>query len=146
MIIAGYLPTIAIFLLDNWKLTKLVSLPEYIHTIKSVKFVAQPFDGGCNKVLAVLSGQGIVYFYDIEQNVILSELTSNDQIKKIECCPNGTYIACLTCNGVVELYNLSQYVTPPTDVKVEKARRISSRVKVRGCKEKFEAIKNEVSI
>lgn len=146
MIIAGYLPTLAIFLLDKWKLSKLVSLPEYIRTIKSVKFVPQPFDGGCNKILAILSGQGIVYFYDVEQNIIVSELSADCRIKRIKCCPSGTYIACITCSGEVELYNLSQYITPPADVKVERAKRVSSKIKVKECKEKIEAIKNEVSI
>ncbi|XP_018563326.1 TBC1 domain family member 31 [Anoplophora glabripennis] len=145
MIVAGYLPTLAIFLLDKWKLAKLVTLPEYVHTIKSVQFIAQPFDGGCNKILAILSGQGIVYFYDIEQNIILSELTPNCQIKKIECSPNGTYIACVTCGGEVELYNLNQYVMPPADVKVEKAKKVGGKIKLKECKEKVEAVKNEIN-
>ncbi|KAJ8924255.1 hypothetical protein NQ315_007047 [Exocentrus adspersus] len=145
MIIAGYLPTLAIFLLDKWKLIKLVSLPEYILTVKSVEFVTQPFDGGSNKILTILSGQGVVYFYDIEQNLILSELRPNRQIKKIECCPNGTYIACVMNDGEVELYNLNQYIMPPADVKVERPKKVGSKVKpLKECKN-IGVIKSEIN-
>ncbi|KAJ8943401.1 hypothetical protein NQ314_009770 [Rhamnusium bicolor] len=133
MIVAGYLPTLAIFLLDKWKMSKLITLPEYVHTVKFVEFVSQSFDGGANKILAILAGQGIIYFYDIEQNIIISELTLKCEIIKFECCPNGSYIACILCSGEVELYNLSQYVMPPVDVKVEKVRRTGKLITRKQC-------------
>ncbi|KAJ8966265.1 hypothetical protein NQ317_004483 [Molorchus minor] len=110
--IAGYLPVLAVFDLDDWKLVKVVSLPEYVRTIKSIQFVPQNFDGGYNKTLAVLSGQGALYFYDMYQNDIFSELTSYFEIIKIDCDSSGLYIACTLCSGEVEVYELNQYVSP----------------------------------
>ncbi|XP_074042307.1 TBC1 domain family member 31 isoform X2 [Leptinotarsa decemlineata] len=119
MIIAGYLPTLAVFDLGSWKLTKMVTLPDYIHTLKHIGFVSQPFDGGSNKILIILSGQGIIYFYDVEQNVILSELSSKTEINKFACSADGTHLSCLLCSGEMKLYCIKQYVASPVEVKVQ---------------------------
>ncbi|KAJ8963235.1 hypothetical protein NQ318_018701 [Aromia moschata] len=144
MIVAGYLPTLTFFLLDKWKLSKRITLPEYIHTIRSIEFVPQPFDGGCNKILMILAGQGIIYFYDIEQNVILSELTANCEIIKAECSPNGAYVARVLCSGEIEIYQLNQYIMPPVDLKVENVKK-PNKIKLRTCSEKVEHIKDQIN-
>nr|CAH7761086.1 unnamed protein product [Callosobruchus chinensis] len=101
------------FLPINWKnysLLKIVNLPEHIHTVKHVEFVQRPFDGGANRVLAVLSGQGTIYFYNVAENMITNELTTEYETSKFSLCPKGSYIACVLCSGDVELYCLSNYI------------------------------------
>ncbi|CAG9820843.1 unnamed protein product [Phaedon cochleariae] len=142
MVVSGYLSTLAVFHLGNWKLLKLISLPDNIHTIRHTEFLSQPFDGGCNKILVVLSGQGSIHFFDIEQNVILSQLASKSEIINAVCSPNGNFMACTLCSGEVEVYNLEQYVASPIDVKVQKP---SKNAKVsRRCLGGIEMVKEKI--
>ncbi|XP_050301171.1 TBC1 domain family member 31 [Anthonomus grandis grandis] len=108
MAVSGYLPVLAIFQLNIWKLLKIISLPEYINTIKQMQFIPENFDGGCNKLLAILSGNGTIYFYNIQDNILLSELKSNCEISSFTLPSyNVQYIACLLCSGEVEVYDIA---------------------------------------
>jgi hypothetical protein len=95
MVLGCRTPHLAVFLLSNYKLLRLVTLPEYIQTIKHVDFIPQLNDGGSNKIVAILSGRGTIYFYDIDQNVIISELVSSYEISKYDYSTTGSYIACV---------------------------------------------------
>ncbi|KAG5876918.1 hypothetical protein JTB14_021361 [Gonioctena quinquepunctata] len=123
MVVAGYLSTLAIFDLSSWKLTNMISLPDNIHTLKHVEFISQPFDGGSNRVLSILSGQGIIYFYDVHENIILGELSTKTEINKFACSADGNHISCILCSGELELYNIRQYVTPPVDLRMQTDRK-----------------------
>lgn len=107
MAVSGYVPIIALFQLDSWKLLKIVNLPSYIHSVKQIEFIPQNFDGGSNKLLAILAGTGIIYFYNIENNIIISELKSNCDILSFSS-PSGNvqYISCLLCSGQVAIYDI----------------------------------------
>ncbi|XP_048523369.1 TBC1 domain family member 31 [Dendroctonus ponderosae] len=108
MAVSGYVPILALFQLDSWKLLKIVNLPSYIHSVKQIEFIPQNFDGGFNKLLAILAGTGIIYFYNIEDNIIISELKSLCDILSFSS-PSGNvqYISCLLCSGQVEIYDTS---------------------------------------
>lgn len=49
MVIGGHSVTLAVFLIDNWTLQKLIALPDHYKGIKYLEFVPQLFDGGANK-------------------------------------------------------------------------------------------------
>ncbi|CAH1990953.1 unnamed protein product [Acanthoscelides obtectus] len=142
MVVAGYLPTLVIFSLDHWKLLKIVNLPEHIHTVKHVEFVQRPFDGGCNRILAILSGQGMIYFYNVEENAITSQLTTQYEVSKFSLCPNGSYVACVLCSGDVELYCLSNYVECITE---DEPCERKVYVKAKRCAKKIGHVKEQIS-
>lgn len=111
MAVSGYLPVIAIFQLDIWKLLKIINLPDYINTVKQIQFIPQNFDGGCNKLLAILSGNGILYFYNVEENILISQLKSKCEINHFSIpCANANYVSCLMCGGDIELYDIHFYI------------------------------------
>uniref|UniRef100_A0A6P7G9W5 Tropomyosin-2-like n=1 Tax=Diabrotica virgifera virgifera TaxID=50390 RepID=A0A6P7G9W5_DIAVI len=56
MVVAGHLPTISLFHLESSKLIKMISLNDYLHSIKRAEFITNDLDGGDNKILAILSG------------------------------------------------------------------------------------------
>lgn len=49
MVVGGHSVTLAVFLIDNWTLQKLIALPDHYKGIKYLEFVPQLFDGGANK-------------------------------------------------------------------------------------------------
>lgn len=57
MVVSGHVPTLGIFQLDTSKVLKIINLSEYLKTVKQIEFVSQVFDGGCNKILGILSGE-----------------------------------------------------------------------------------------
>lgn len=144
MVVSGLLPTLGFFSLETWKLVKLITLPEHILTIKHVEFVSQPFDGGCNKILSILSGQGIVYFYDIAKNTIVSEIAVQCEITKFALCSKGKYIACVLRIGEVKIYNLEYFILPPVEIQVQKVTGFSRIMKLKKSKE-LKFVKSEVS-
>lgn len=110
MVIGGYSSYLALFLLDIWKFVKIISLPKIIATVKNLKFISEPFDGGSNRILAILSGNGIVYFYNISNETIISKITSDNEVTKCDFSFDGKYIACLESDGEINIYKLSQYL------------------------------------
>lgn len=50
MVLGGQSATLAVFLLDDWALQKLIALPDRCKGIKQLEFVPRSFDGGANKV------------------------------------------------------------------------------------------------
>ncbi|XP_060536485.1 TBC1 domain family member 31 [Cylas formicarius] len=132
MVVGGYLPIIAIFLLDVWKLLKVVHLPDYIKTVKEVHLIPRDFDGGSNKLLIILSGKGVIYFYDMQKNLIASELRSKCEIVGVKICENKAhYLACLLSSGEVEIYDITQYVTESEGTVIERVHQSSSKIKLR---------------
>ncbi|XP_030766298.1 TBC1 domain family member 31 [Sitophilus oryzae] len=128
MVVSGYLPILAIFQLDIWKLLKIVNLPNYINTVKKIGFISQNFDGGNNKLLAILSGNGIIYFYNIEDNILISKLVSKFEIYNYNIASSNTqYLSCLLCTGDVEIYDINTFILKNEKTVVENAE-FSSRV------------------
>ncbi|XP_072391083.1 TBC1 domain family member 31 isoform X2 [Diabrotica undecimpunctata] len=123
MVVAGYLPIISLFHLESSKLIKTISLNDYLHSIKRTEFVNKEFDGGNNKILAILSGQGIIYFLNIEEDKIVSHLQCDTEINRFVCTTNGTHAICLLSSGEVEIFNIEQYLSPPVEIRVQKVRK-----------------------
>lgn len=109
MVIAGYSPILTLFLLESWKFYKSVNLCDFIKSVRHIEFIPQSFDGGFNKILAILSQQGVIYFYNFEKNVMMNELRAESEIKHFEISADGSYIACLLHCGYTGLYNIQQY-------------------------------------
>ncbi|XP_050509804.1 TBC1 domain family member 31 isoform X3 [Diabrotica virgifera virgifera] len=123
MVVAGHLPTISLFHLESSKLIKMISLNDYLHSIKRAEFITNDLDGGDNKILAILSGQGILYFLNTEEDKILSQLQCDIEINRFVCTPNGTHAICLLSSGEVEIFNIQQYLSPPVEIRVQKVRK-----------------------
>lgn len=120
MIISGYLPTLAIFQLDLWSLLKFINLPHCINSVKQLEFIPQNFDAGNNKLLAILSGSGVIYFYDIEKNVIMSQLKLTSEISRFS--NTAQYICCLLTSGEVEVHCTQFYILKGQESVIDKAR------------------------
>lgn len=74
-------------------------------------FIPQPFDGGSNRILGILSGQGAVYFYDMEENIILSKIVAKQEICRFDTSGDGKYIACVLCTGENLVFDIASYVS-----------------------------------
>ncbi|RZC41989.1 TBC1 domain family member 31 [Asbolus verrucosus] len=144
MVLGCRSPYLALFLLSNFKLLKFITLPEYVQTIKHIDFIPQMNDGGANKILAILSGRGSIYFYDIEQNVIISELVPTYEISKYDCSPKSSYIACVLCSGDTNVYDVTQYIVVPIKLKPVRAEMRGRSVKFKKCLEKMGVVKEQI--
>lgn len=136
---------LALFLLSNFKLLKFITLLEQIQTIKSLEFISQITDGGANSMLAILANRGIIYFYDIARNVMLSELNARFEIFKFGVIRNGLLMACILCSGEVNVFDLSQYIGIPIKTTVIKATSRGKRKKNGKCLRKIGLVKSQVS-
>lgn len=112
---------LALFLLANFKLLKFITLPEHIQNIKSLEFIFQITDGGANTILSILASRGIIYFYDIDKNIIISELNANLEIFKFRILRNGILMACILCSGEVNVFDVTQYIGAPLKTTVIRA-------------------------
>lgn len=92
----------------------------------------------------MILGQGILYFCDIENNNIISELYSKCEINKFYVCSKGSYVSCLLCLGEVEIYNLSIYLTPPVSVRAQSFKR-KINIQRKKTQQIIPKIKDEVS-
>lgn len=115
MALCGNSSNIATFSSDTWNLEKTISLPEQTKSIKYLIFVSQPFDGGANRILSVLSSNGTVYFYDMQMDTLLSKLSLELEILRYELSSDGKYFACIIRCGRVNIYSLTPYITIPPD-------------------------------
>lgn len=95
--------------MDEWTLAKMLPLPNVL-SVKYIDFIPQPFDGGCNRLLGVLSGNGTFYFYDVEDKSVLNTITGPQQIVKFASTSDGKYLACLSCSGEVCVYDVAKYL------------------------------------
>lgn len=109
--IGGHSSELAVFMLDTWKYSETINLSNHIQSVKQMEFITQPFDGGANKILTILSGNGIVYFYDMKMCKIISKLSTNVEIIKFEVAFNGKELACILSSGELLLYNIAQYIS-----------------------------------
>ncbi|CAG9766198.1 unnamed protein product [Ceutorhynchus assimilis] len=132
MAVSGFQPILAIFQLDIWKLLKIINLPEYINSVRKIQFISQHFDGGCNKLIAILSGNGIIYFYNVEENFLISKLNTKGEIVSFSI-PHGhiQYISCLLCTGEVEVYDMNFYLMKNQELTIVKAQDSTSKVRLR---------------
>ncbi|XP_047535697.1 TBC1 domain family member 31 [Vanessa atalanta] len=111
MAMSGLAPVLILFSMDTWKALKSIDLLKYnISGIQQLSFVPQIFDGGSNKILALLSSDCILYFLDIESLKVIHTIhPESSGIRKFVVSPTGKYFLCILQQGEVNIYN-SSYV------------------------------------
>lgn len=109
MAMAGLTPTLILFSMDTWKGLKSIDLSKYdISGAQQVAFVPQVFDGGANKILAILSSDCVLYMLDLESMTILHRIRNESSgIRKFVVSPTGKYFLCILQLGEVNIYNTS---------------------------------------
>lgn len=109
MAMAGLTPILILFSMDTWKALKSIDLSKYhIPGAQQVAFVPQVFDGGANKILAILSSDCILYMLDLESMAVLHSIRNESSgIRKFVVSPTGKYFLCILQLGEVNIYNTS---------------------------------------
>ncbi|CAH0400751.1 unnamed protein product [Chilo suppressalis] len=107
MAMSGHSPTLILFSMDTWKALKSINLSKMnISGAQQIAFIPQVFDGGANKVLAVLSSDCTLNFIDLESvTVIYTICTESSGIRKFVVSPSGKYFLCVLQLGEVNIYN-----------------------------------------
>lgn len=147
MVLSGNTSSLAFILVSSWKLYKFVNFSDLIQSVRQVDFVPQPFDAGFNKLLAILSQQGVIYFYNVEENNVINELKTETEIKHFEVSSEGTYIACILHCGETCIFDLQQYITDNGTTRRERAKtknRNIVKVKDHKLAQKIQGVKNEL--
>lgn len=111
MAMAGLTPTLILFSMDTWKALKSVDLSKYnLSGAQQISFIPQVFDGGANKILAVLGSDCSLYLLDLESLMIIHSIkTETSGIRRFAVSPTGKYFICILQQGEVNIYN-SSYV------------------------------------
>lgn len=125
MIVGSHTSQLAIFLIDVWRYTKTIDLPQYIQSIKHIDFISQPFDGGANRMLAILAGDGNIYFYNMEEEGICNKLCTVQEIIRFTSSFDGKYIACVLSTGEINIYTLHQYLTKVQLVETKSKKKVN---------------------
>lgn len=125
MAISGLVPVLILFSMDTWKALKSIDLLKYnISGVQKISFIPQMFDGGSNKILALLSSDCFLYFFDIESLKIIHTIhPESSGIRKFVVSPTGRYFLCILQQGEVNIYNTSyvmDYVKKPLDTSTNK--------------------------
>lgn len=124
MAMAGLASTLILFNMDTWKALKSIDLSKFnISGAQQIAFIALPFDGGCNKILAILSNDCSLYFLDLEALKIICTITPESSgIKRFTVSTTGKYFSCILQLGEVNIYNTSYVLEMAvnSNTKVEK--------------------------
>ncbi|XP_045475466.1 TBC1 domain family member 31 [Harmonia axyridis] len=114
MALSGNDPCIAIYSLKAWKVLKFVNMPEYVKTIRFLKFIS--YKKSTNPILGILSGHGVLSFFDLLEDIIISELKTQNEILKVDHSGPNLFLGCLISTGEIEIYDLSMFVEKPAKV------------------------------
>lgn len=105
MVIGGHTLSLVVFCLDTWTVKKVIEFPENIPGVKQIEFVPQIFDGGANKILALLTNSLGIYFLDIETSTFLKSMHRLEgSASKMVISPTGKYFASILVSGEVNIY------------------------------------------
>ncbi|XP_028165142.1 TBC1 domain family member 31 [Ostrinia furnacalis] len=107
MAMAGLTPMLILFSMDTWKALKSIDMSKYnISGAQQIAFIPQVFDGGANKILAILSSDCTLLLFDLESlSVIHSIRPESSGIRKFVVSPTGKYFLCILQLGEVNIYN-----------------------------------------
>lgn len=108
MAMAGLAPMLILFSMDTWKALKTIDLSKYnISGAQQIAFIPQVFDGGANKILAILSSDCTLHLFDLESLTIIHSIICPDSsgIRKFVVSPSGKYFLCILQLGEVNIYN-----------------------------------------
>ncbi|XP_054008028.1 TBC1 domain family member 31 [Hylaeus anthracinus] len=87
----------------DWNLLKILSLPDNFIGLKQLLLVPSPLDGGANNVLACISSNGTLYFFDLNLSCIIHTLQVIKPLRKILVSSTGRYIAYIEQEGHLKL-------------------------------------------
>ncbi|XP_049876016.1 TBC1 domain family member 31 [Pectinophora gossypiella] len=109
MAMAGLANTLILFSMDTWKALKSIDLSKYnISGALQIAFIPQVFDGGANKILAILSSDCVLRLLDLESmSIVYSIQPESSEIRKFVISPTGKYFLCILQQGEVNIYNTS---------------------------------------
>ncbi|KAH9634276.1 hypothetical protein HF086_011536 [Spodoptera exigua] len=109
MAMAGLAPMLILFSMDTWKALKTIDMSKYnIAGAHQLAFIPQLFDGGANKILAVLSSDCVLYLLDLESLTVIHTIhPESSGIRKFVVSPSGKYFLCILQLGEVNIYNCS---------------------------------------
>ncbi|OWR50060.1 putative WD repeat domain 67 [Danaus plexippus plexippus] len=121
MAMAGLAPILILFSMDTWKAIKSVDLLKYdITGVQQMAFIPQMFDGGANKVLAILSSDCNLIFLDLETLKIVNTIQpDSSNVRRFVVSPTGKYFLCVLQLGEINIYNTS-YVLESKQPQTEK--------------------------
>lgn len=116
MAMAGLTPRLILFSMDTWNALKSIDLTKYnIDGVHQIAFIPQVFDGGANKILALLSSDCTLHFLDLELVTIKYKISPDTSgIKRFVVSPTGKYFLCILQLGEINIYN-SSYVMDMAD-------------------------------
>uniref|UniRef100_H2YPL6 Uncharacterized protein n=1 Tax=Ciona savignyi TaxID=51511 RepID=H2YPL6_CIOSA len=99
-----------VYSLTSHQLSQVIKMPNEVQNVKQLEFLADKFDGGANKVLGVLSQDGICRFIDVDSCQVIFELRSSDPHDKITHVSvdgvGGDHIVAATELGRLILYSI----------------------------------------
>lgn len=107
VLIGGRSPFVTAFLLDTWNLYQIFYLPNYIKSVRQMDFIPRLFDDGTSNLLCILAGNGIIYVYDMTENVVLLQIGARSEIVSFIPANGGKYMACVLCTGEVSVYDVT---------------------------------------
>lgn len=109
MAMAGLANMLILFNMDTWKALKSINMSKYnISGAHQIAFIPQLFDGGANKILAILSSDCILYLLDVESlNIVHIIHPESSGIRRFVVSPTGKYFLCILQLGEVNIYNCS---------------------------------------
>ncbi|XP_063625701.1 TBC1 domain family member 31 [Cydia splendana] len=115
MAMAGISQTLILFSMDTWKALKSIDLTKYgISGAQHIAFIPQVFDGGANKILAILGSDCTLRLLDLESLTILQTVSPESSgIRKFVVSPTGKYFLCILKLGEVNIYNSSYVMDQP---------------------------------
>ncbi|XP_075980693.1 TBC1 domain family member 31 [Anticarsia gemmatalis] len=122
MAMAGLAPTLILFSMDTWKALKSIDLSKFnISGANQIAFIPQLFDGGANKILAILTSDCVLNLLDLEKMSIIHTIhPESSGIRKFAVSPTGKYFLCILQLGEVNIYNSAFVVDsskrPPTQL------------------------------
>ncbi|CAB3230165.1 unnamed protein product [Arctia plantaginis] len=107
MAMAGLTPMLILFSMDTWKALKSIDLSKYnISGVNQIAFIPQLFDGGSNKILAILSSDCTFSLLDLEALTIIHTIQfESSGIRSFTVSPTGKYFLCILQLGEVNIYN-----------------------------------------
>ncbi|KAI3384871.1 hypothetical protein SNEBB_008493, partial [Seison nebaliae] len=111
--IIGYGKSNLLFIwnVETRRLIQIVELPKSIDFVKSVKYVEENFDGGTNRIVSILSDNGMLKFISLtdcrEMFEIPKKITMNmKETKKFVISSSNQFLIRIDINGVINVHDL----------------------------------------
>lgn len=106
IVVIGTCSTLSVHDADTWQPTKLIDTNRLnIHGVQQLLFLPQPLDGGCNKVLAVLSMRRNVHLVNLECLTLITTISiESSNVSQIATSYSGKYLACVLKMGQINIY------------------------------------------